>query len=287
MPIGQPADATVFKTLYLDCVPHAAIGGLLNWCDAAQTDFFVRCAGFSPEAARQAEWTVTRSNTLEYLVPLSSWQRYVSPKAFISVKTSLARIGKTSFALRFSIESEESVALARLESTMVAVDPQDFTKPVPVPNIDLFRQVLKPDAVPPVYAIEATPSERHRAAFCWDVEVRASDCDNLQHINNAIYGYLMEDTRRAAAEANALPEALARPSDAGGFPRAVRIDYLDQPQAGDVLSISLWPDEVDSSVLHFEFTLPLYPNGKVVCKASLMCGEHPAAGSNGGSSSHS
>merc|ERR1712176_1096634 len=86
-------------------------------------------------------------------------------------------------------------------------------------------------------------SAKPASAFVWRTEVRISDCDLLQHINNAEYGSLMEAARWAAAEAGIFRKNKA----ALGSAQRVCIDYVGQP-----VDIAVWWDG-DANAIGFEF----------------------------------
>mmetsp|Transcript_74993 Transcript_74993/g.163723 ORF Transcript_74993/g.163723 Transcript_74993/m.163723 type:complete len:292 (-) Transcript_74993:530-1405(-) len=263
---------TWFKTLYPDSVPQAALGAVLKWCDAAQTDYYHRHKALPQEAADLIERSVMRSNAVEFLVPYEKWAAIVTSRAMVHCNVHLVRVGNTSFALRIAVSSEEMVPLAIVETVMVAVSAQDFTKPVPVPNAELMKKNLRPAAVP---AVHAPPTQKSRpdSAFLWKTQVRKSDCDILFHVNNAIYGNYMEDARFQAAEAGALPKDLARVEATEGFPHGALVEYLGQPHAGQSMTVAVWCDEATRTI-YFEFFLD---DGQVVCKASMVCGTAPVS----------
>jgi len=263
---------TYFKTLYPDVVPQAAICAAFKWCDGAQSDFTSKHKALPEEVAKRQEYgSVMRSNAIEFLVPMEEWTEKVSCKTSVHVQPSLQRLGRTSFAFRISINAEDGQPLARVESVLVAVNPEDLTKPIVVPYQEEYRRALRPAVVPDVHVAPVAPGARPASAFVWRTIVRKSDCDALQHINNAIYGSLIEDARGAAAMAGALPRNLANVEEPNGFPRAALIEYLGQPHEGDLLNIAVWCDE-DKGVVYFELFME---NGAVVAKASILCNGFP------------
>mmetsp|Transcript_37737 Transcript_37737/g.79857 ORF Transcript_37737/g.79857 Transcript_37737/m.79857 type:complete len:363 (+) Transcript_37737:238-1326(+) len=265
---------TLFKTLYPDIVAPAAVGTILKWCDAARSDYFGKLGAM--KALRWLELgSVMRSNAIEFLVPLAKWSEKVCCKTGVHVRPHLQRLGRTSFAFRFTVSAEDGEPLARVESVLVSIDRRDPTKPVPVPNAESLKPLLRPALVPPVHVAPASSSSRPPAAFVWKTVVRKSDCHALEHINNAVYGQLIEDARGAAALAGALPPDLANAEDAKGFPRAALIEYMGQPGEGDVLNVAVWGD-AETGVVYFEIFMD---DGSVVTKATIATGDHTLSSS--------
>merc|ERR1712151_1448894 len=91
--------------------------------------------------------------------------------------------------------------------------------------------------------------------------IRHTDCDLLGHMNNAVYGDLMENARRAAVIAGAFKGEKAAEGDV----RLASIEYLGQPKAGEELDIAVWWD-ADAQLLGFEFLL----EGKEVVSKSVI-----------------
>mmetsp|Transcript_2769 Transcript_2769/g.6038 ORF Transcript_2769/g.6038 Transcript_2769/m.6038 type:complete len:348 (-) Transcript_2769:59-1102(-) len=261
--------STALKAVYPDTMPQAAVGATLKWCDSARHDFLVRNGLADEEAAkRQLSGFVMRSNAVEFLVPLEEWSEKVRCEASLHIACTVARVGRTSLAFRLSMASEDGTPLARVESVVVAVDPEDITKAVVVPCADHYKELCQPDVFGSIHVQPLSRNPRPTDSYIWRTMVRKSDCDGLHHINNAIYGTLLEDARAAATRAGAIPDAA--PVDCHhGFPRGALIEFLGQPHEGDALNVAVWYSE-ESGSFYFEFFMD---DGKVVSKASLFCGD--------------
>eukprot|EP00811_Abedinium_folium_P009194 NODE_18499_length_889_cov_5.393701.p1 GENE.NODE_18499_length_889_cov_5.393701~~NODE_18499_length_889_cov_5.393701.p1 ORF type:complete len:195 (+),score=40.83 NODE_18499_length_889_cov_5.393701:142-726(+) len=158
----------------------------------------------------------------------------------------ICRVGRTSWGTQCEIcHAPTGTHLATVSTTVVAVDPADILKPVPVPCAHTLRALISEEAavgVPELPAIGPRPD----AVFVWRTEVRSSDCDSHGHMNNALYCCLMEDARLAAVRSGALPAAFS------GSARLASVEYLGQPNPGNTIDIAVWLDEV-SALLCFEF----------------------------------
>lgn len=231
--------AVDFKTVFTDTPWYACIGTILRWVDVAQSEIYrsLPDSSVAEEVFQMYERaSVMRAHVLELSVDSSTWERLIGVSGMARVRPSLARIGRTSWIVTTVVETPDGQQIARVQTTMVAVDFADTSKPVPVPHAEVLKEVVIP--APTLIAPEV--AERPPSAFVWRTEVRQSDCDTLQHINNAVYGNLAEDARRAGAAAGALP---AQDRGAGSrLARTVSVDYLGQPKAGDWLEVAVWWD---------------------------------------------
>lgn len=226
-----------FKTLVPDNPAHASLATILKWCDSAQGALFDPIPDPSMRKEMQ-EWcmkgAVTRANVVELLVTAAEWEMLIDVVARSRVCPVITRVGRTSWVVRFSVETLRGQVLAQVQTVMVAVDANDFTRSVPVPFTEALQSLVheQPGLEAPVAC------SRPHEAFAWRTEVRQSDCDAMQHINNAVYASLAEDARHAAVQAGALTDLRA----VSGSLRKASIDYLGQPQAGDALVVAVWWD---------------------------------------------
>jgi len=184
-----------FKVLYTDHAPHSSLGTVLKWCDTAQGALFRSIPDKTVAEELMKAYSlasVMRTNTVEMLMNQHDWVQHMDDAAVAVVRPLLVRIGRTSWVIQSSVETSAAVPIARVQTVMVAVDPNDSTKPVPVPHAETLRGIMR-EAAP----VEAPQSGvRPPNSFVWRTEVRQSDCDDMQHINNAFYASLFEELRR-------------------------------------------------------------------------------------------
>eukprot|EP00405_Crypthecodinium_cohnii_P017733 CAMPEP_0206451696 /NCGR_PEP_ID=MMETSP0324_2-20121206/19499_1 /ASSEMBLY_ACC=CAM_ASM_000836 /TAXON_ID=2866 /ORGANISM="Crypthecodinium cohnii, Strain Seligo" /LENGTH=295 /DNA_ID=CAMNT_0053921635 /DNA_START=271 /DNA_END=1158 /DNA_ORIENTATION=- len=269
----------VMKNMYLDTVPHFVLCSILKWAGSSQFSIFPPEQVSTEVFAQLFGGSVFRSAAVELLVSQQEWSQLVTTRGFTRVRPYVIRLGNTSFALRMAFETTDAKdknhvpkQLARMEFIKVMVDPKTLTTPVPIANPADLRRLCQPDAVPEVKAPKTFMGPKPSNAFVWKAVVRQSDCDALQHVNNAVYGQLVEDARAEAALAGALPESLAKASSQSGFIKAAIVEYLGQPHRGEHLNIAVWYDE-DEHKINFEFEVE--ETQQVACKVSMVCGDHP------------
>ena len=244
-----------------------------SWCDTNQGRLFRE--GCPPElvppavanelASLWAGTVVMRTNTIELLVGAAGLQDPASGTATTEATITpwLSRVGRTSWGVSFQV-SAGATAIARVSTVMINVDPENLEAAAPIPAhlVDPMTALAEASSAAAERAGLAGPDEAllpegvgadgaPEGAFVWSSTVRATDCDSLGHINNAICEKCCHNTTcvltdrnttcvltdtRLAAEARAvaaheLPagEALAGPL-ATATPRVFVVDYLGQPQ---------------------------------------------------------
>jgi acyl-CoA thioesterase FadM len=116
----------------------------------------------------------------------------------------LQHVGKTSWTCGFRItDSSGSKVMALVETTMVATD-DTFTESRPISSesksgmISLMQKQQQEDVGlgRPLFGARSVDDD---VPFRYQRNVRVTDCDKLNHVNNAIDGVLAEETRLYAA----------------------------------------------------------------------------------------
>jgi len=224
---------------------------LSSWCDTNQGRLFregcppelVPPAAANELASLWAGTVVMRTNTIELLVGAAGLQDQEAGTATTEATITpwLSRVGRTSWGVSFQI-SAGATAIARVSTVMINVDPEDLEAAAPIPAhlVDPMTALAEASSAAAERAGLAGPDEAllpegvgadgaPEGAFVWSSTVRATDCDSLGHINNAIYVRLAAEARAVAAHELSAGEALAGPL-ATATPRVFVVDYLGQPQ---------------------------------------------------------
>jgi acyl-CoA thioesterase FadM len=151
--------------------------------------------------------------------------------------------GRTSFTYLHTLHhSDEGGLIAAGSTTAVYLGLRGIPSPLP----DCLRQTdsdppMMPDLKPP------DSGDIRPAVFENSYRVRASDLDFLQHMNQANYAALYDDTRQAAADRNAYgPGSLG-----AGRIRLLRVEYLRSALPGERLDVATWPAGSDPLTLGF------------------------------------
>jgi acyl-CoA thioesterase FadM len=241
------------------CTEAELLCSVLRYCDTAQGLYWRSLMQLSAEERDQLQqmWSsaVMVSNTVE----LHCRADAVPDAATALVTPWLTRVGKSSWALAFSLAlsrprdqgvDDAAVLLARVSTVMVGVDPDDpkRSRPIPPALLPLLKQLqisatatmsargLEPAAAVPV----VLPGDGEggnddvTASFVWRSSVRATDCDSLQHINNAKYALLAEEARAVGVHEGALPVWLG---SSGCRAVVFSCEYMGQPHPFDALAI--------------------------------------------------
>ena len=227
---------------------------LSSWCDTNQGRLFRE--GCPPElvppavanelASLWAGTVVMRTNTIELLVGAAGLQDPASGTATTEATITpwLSRVGRTSWGVSFQVSAGATAmtAIARVSTVMINVDPENLEAAAPIPAhlVDPMTALAEASSAAAERAGLAGPDEAllpegvgadgaPEGAFVWSSTVRATDCDSLGHINNALYIRLAAEARAVAAHELPAGEALAGPL-ATATPRVFVVDYLGQPQ---------------------------------------------------------
>eukprot|EP00747_Dinoflagellata_sp_TGD_P184195 gnl/TRDRNA2_/TRDRNA2_39623_c0_seq1.p1 gnl/TRDRNA2_/TRDRNA2_39623_c0~~gnl/TRDRNA2_/TRDRNA2_39623_c0_seq1.p1 ORF type:complete len:288 (-),score=39.57 gnl/TRDRNA2_/TRDRNA2_39623_c0_seq1:72-935(-) len=245
-----------FTTLFTDRPSQSILGTVLRWCDVSQRTIY---GSITDAAARQAlldlydKAAVNRSIVVEMLVSAEEWERILNSDAGakVSVLPSITRVGRTSWVVSITINCSRGTPLARAQTVMVSVDAETTSKPTPLPYPEVMKSLVHQPSEDP--SGPSKVSERPSNVLRWQTEVRSTDCDPLRHMNNAVYGSLMEDARRAlSTREQAYGAGITEHSAFFAGTRAASIEYLGQPKAGDALDIVMWWDS-EAKTVGFEF----------------------------------
>ena len=158
---------------------------------------------------------VVRAQTHEYLRPIRwplTWEG----------ETALVRVGRTSIAYGHEIRDQSGEPLVRGLSVIVLLD--ESSRPAPTP--DFFASYAS-DAMGNLPSLKVE-LDVDALAFegAHSLEVRMSDHDSFQHVNQARYLDFLDDARRAAG--------LERP-------RRLTLSYEREVLAGDTLKVAFAP----------------------------------------------
>lgn len=149
----------------------------------------------------------------------------------ISVGTSLSAVGRTSYTTCTTVEEADGGRLlAVLETVMVNTDSETHSRSQPLPHSrELQSLIVEPPAKPPRVDFVRPPA----GSPVWSSVVRATDCDSLGHVNNALYPLLCEEARAALAASGALASTAA-----GAAATGCCVAYVGQARAFEPLSIA-------------------------------------------------
>ena len=134
--------------------------------------------------------TVMRCNTVLLLAPSSALPLN------LTISVGLTKVGNTSWKIGFRI-CDRGDPIASISTVCVNVDRQTLSKSTPVAH----REHLEPLVciVPGIDELSAVDvaweGEIPSTAWTWTTTVRATDCDKLGHVNNAVYALLAEECR--------------------------------------------------------------------------------------------
>jgi len=244
MPVRQ------FQPMYVDMTRHNALGAVMRWCDTFgatyMDDLDISADQIKDLKKSMAFQYVNRMTRIQMLVRGQGWEEALLDSSGLSVSQCISKMGRTSCSVYSCGSTSTGSELFLFSTVMVHVDAEDPTKTLPIRYPEAHRAAVREVQAPE--APSATP--RPASAFVWSARVRHTDCDLIGHLNNAVYGNLMEDARRAAVAAGAFRGVKA----ASGDVRLASVEYLGQPKAGQDLGVAVWWDE-GAELLGFEFVL--------------------------------
>ena len=227
---------------------------MLRWADTAQERLFDTEA--LPSEARNGLISaclnsVMRANLFTMMVPHEELKA-LKLKA-VRTRPRLVRVGRTSWTVRTAVTTCDGALIAMVETVMVHVD-SGLTKPEPLPYQDELNQLLTHPSQAAAVCEPGLPKQRPRdpaapAVFTWETNVRATDCDGLDHINNALYLLLAEEARAIAH--HHLPEECGGEAMAQCGARWASVEYTGQAHPFETLCIAVWFDR-SQLVYHFE-----------------------------------
>eukprot|EP00931_Biecheleriopsis_adriatica_P120428 TRINITY_DN95551_c0_g1_i1.p1 TRINITY_DN95551_c0_g1~~TRINITY_DN95551_c0_g1_i1.p1 ORF type:complete len:273 (-),score=54.99 TRINITY_DN95551_c0_g1_i1:27-845(-) len=259
---SSPLPCRTFESMYVDRTKHNALGAVLRWCDtfgALYMDDLDIDEVQRKELLKVAAFQyVNRVTQLEILVSGQRWEEAVLQSPKIRLSSCVSKVGRTSFGVTSFGSTEAGEELFRFSTVIVNVDADDSSKTRPMLYPEAHKAALREVRPVEVPKADARPAE----AFVWRTSVRHTDCDLINHMNNAVYGDLMEDARRAALAAGSFSGTPAAKGDV----RLASVEYLGQPKAGQTLDVAVWWD-AQAQHLGFEFKLD---GAEVVAKGVLV-----------------
>jgi acyl-CoA thioesterase FadM len=184
----------------------------------------------------------------------------ISYPAELDIGTWVSRVGLTSFDFSHRIERVGGGVVALSTCTVVCLD--DAGAPTPV--ADAVRDLVLEDDLP---AVEPLSSAAPAGAWSYELSVRPSDQDILQHANQARYVDFVEDARQLAAAAGVYPEARA-------VPGRLWVGYRRENQSGERLRMLTWQLRAEPLAIGFE--LRRVRDGETVFQARFEAGARRA-----------
>ncbi len=156
----------------------------------------------------------------------------LGPEVELELSAWISRVGRTSVAMSHDIvRVDDGALIARASATLVALD--GARRPTPYPDAERIEVLERPTAEVQPPGSSAGPT----SAFRCPVELRRSDHDNQQHVNQARYGDLIEDVRWRCVDA-----AGYGPGDWGRPLRRFALAHDREMRAGDALEARTWRD---------------------------------------------
>lgn len=250
-----------FQSMYVDKARHNALGAVMRWCDTFGS-LYAESMNIDDDKTHeirklQTFQYVNRITHVQILVGGQSWEDALVQSSGVSLSQCLSKVGRTSCATFSSGSTSAGTELFRFNTVYVNVDAEDSAKTIPIVYPEEHKAAVH--AVPDIQVPPVCP--RPADAFIWHTTVRHTDCDLIGHMNNAVYGDLMEDCRRQAAAMGVFKGVEAAMGDV----HMVSVEYMGQPKAGQDLDIAVWWDQ-GSRLLGFEFLL----EGKEVVTKCVM-----------------
>jgi acyl-CoA thioesterase FadM len=181
--------------------------------------------------------------------------QHVSFDVELELSMWVSRVGKTSIELSHDITRPEDGALiARSTATIVTLD--DERRPAPVKDGAREFVVDRPGV-----ATERLDSEPPSGAWRRAVDIRPSDQDLQQHVNQARYADFVEDARLMCARSGGYGSG-----DWESAPRRFVIAYESEARVGDGVDIVTWPIPGGKRVADFVLRKE---NGQIATRARL------------------
>ena len=131
-----------------------------------------------------------RCNTVLLLTPSSALPLN------LTISVGLTKVGNTSWKIDFRI-CDKGDPIALISTICVNVDRETLSKSTPVAHKEHLEPLVC--IVPGTSELSAVDvaweGEIPSTAWTWTTTVRATDCDKLGHVNNAVYALLAEECR--------------------------------------------------------------------------------------------
>jgi len=243
--------AATYSVQWFDfCQHYLTFGTLFKMCDTSQGLLFQ--SDDPLKIALQDLWSgncVMRSNRAKLLLQHHEYQDWKN----VLVWPSLQHVGNTSWTCSFRVtDVSGSIVLALVETTMVATD-DTFTKSQPISSESksLMMSLMQEKQQP---SNHLHPVRLGRVSFSsWNNEesdvndfvpyryqrsVRVTDCDKLNHVNNAIYGVLAEETRLYAGSLSKYGSDDSKRASLQAF--ECQISYIGQAHPFEMMDIETW-----------------------------------------------
>jgi acyl-CoA thioesterase FadM len=164
---------------------------------------------------------VVRAQHLELIQP-------VVQNVELELSVHIGHVGRSSIAFAHSATRASDGAVAsRSRTVMVLLGPDK--KPASVP--DNIRMLVQSGETPEALA---SPGEPPADAWAHTIQVRPSDLDSLQHVNQARYVDFFDDVRQLAQAAGAYGEQTE------GDVKQISVEYLREAKLGRDLLALTW-----------------------------------------------
>jgi acyl-CoA thioesterase FadM len=181
--------------------------------------------------------------------------QHVSFDVELELSMWVSRVGRTSIELSHDITRPEDGALiARSTATIVTLD--DERRPAPVKEGAREFVVDRPSV-----ATERLDSEPPPGAWRRSIDIRPSDQDLQQHVNQARYADFVEDARLFCARSGGYGSG-----DWESAPRRFVIAYESEARVGDAVEAVTWPTPGRERAADF---LLRKENGQIATRARL------------------
>ena len=221
-----------------------------------------------------------RSNRAQLLLQHDEYKEWKD----VRIYPVLQHVGTTSWTCGFRVtNATASLLLALVETTMVSTDAK-YTIAQPIEHRSTMLQMIEASRQ------HQQPVDLGRALFskceekdgvtphCYSQLVRVTDCDALNHINNAVYATLAEEARVYTASQNKYS------SDAGNLMGRqpgceCSISYIGQAHPFETMDIETWSSggsgssgssgSTKSNSSNVEYRTDFFVNGKIVSQTLI------------------
>jgi acyl-CoA thioesterase FadM len=192
---------------------------------------------------------VVRAQHLELMQP-------VVQNVELELSVHIGHVGRSSIAFDHSATRTSDGAVASRARTMMVLLGTD-KKPAAVPD-SIRMHVQSGEATEAL----ASPGEPPAGAWSHAIQVRPSDLDSLQHVNQARYVDFFDDTRQLAQATGAYGD------QAGSAVKQISVEYLRETKLGGDLVALTW--RLPSGALGF--TLNDAGDGSPRARATIVLG---------------
>ena len=194
----------IFPVNWIDFTQHYnTFVSLLKWSDTTQGLLFP--SESKPELNKMWLSAVMRSNRVKIFLKhdvYKSWK-------FVYVYPHLEHVGNTSWTVGFRVTNKTGELLSLIETTMVFTNASHTSSiPISESNKQQMLQMISSNHSNQLLKLGRPtfdpPSQLLQEVDPWqfDTVVRITDCDSLNHINNAQYAVLVEEIRLHGAYLN-------------------------------------------------------------------------------------